>query len=177
MSQPAERARNCPWGMGLRHFDHDEATVGPQDATHLGQGFVLILDVMEGDDRDDPIERPVRERQGLCVTFLEANRRAQRSAEHDLSAIGLQHDDFAAAGRKALGRRPGAATDIEKSYLRRRADEASQRDQVLGALPDAHPFLNSDRQGHELVLQRNDSGIADPRVGLEAPLDVTSHDL
>src|SRR5207244_12850504 len=97
---------------GGRELEQHNPPSVSQDASHLLQGPVLILHMVERDDQRDPVEDPLRKWNLLCVPLLESNRRSKPSSLGDFLPVRLEYDHLSATRREPLRRRARATSAI-----------------------------------------------------------------
>src|SRR2546426_6645171 len=110
-AQPPGESTGSPGRWKLQQHD---STGIPQHASHLYERSILVLHMMEGNHRDDAVERAIRERDRLRATVLESDRGAQLPTQGHLPRVRLEHHNLTAAGRKPFRRGTRPTADIEK---------------------------------------------------------------
>jgi hypothetical protein len=155
---PTKHASRRPAG---RKFEHRDTASWPQDPMHLLEGLALVRDVVERDDREDPIERRVGKGDRLPSTFFEPDGRPLPSAQGDLLGVRVEHDDLAAATRHAFRGQPGSPADIEEPQIGRRGDHGPEGREVRSPLADAEPLEEPKGEGRRIAgFRKGPMGLA-----------------
>src|SRR5881397_2655046 len=113
---------------------------------------------MKRDDRGDPVERRIRERDLLRAALLKSNRRSELSALGDFPPVRLQDDHFRAPRGEPFRRGARAAPEIEEANPGRWSDEGAQLGEVGRALADARPFHPPEEERRETFSRALRSG-------------------
>src|SRR5206468_11994986 len=113
---------------------------------------------MKRDDRGDPVEGCIRERDLLRAALLKSNRGSVLLALGDFPPVRLQDDHFRAPRGEPFRRGARAASDIEEANSGRGGDEGAQLGEVGGTLPDTCPFHPPEEERHETFSRALRSG-------------------
>src|SRR2546428_13173272 len=109
--QPPGESTGSPGRWKLQQHG---STGFPQHAAQLDERSILVLHMMEGNHRDDAVERAIRKGNRLCATWLESNRGALPPTQGHLPRVRLEHHNLTAAGRKPFRRGTRPTADIEE---------------------------------------------------------------
>lgn len=131
---------------------------------HLLEDLGLVFHVMECDNRDDSVERPIAERNRFSASLLEANAWSLAPTQRHFPRIGLEDRDFPAAGCISFRRSARTAPEIEETHGGGWRNDHTELREIGQAFPNAQPLQDPDRRERGLP-QTPERGPSHPDFG------------